>query len=132
LGEVLLEPHRSYYKELKPVLPLLKGIAHITGGGIIGNVSRILPKGLAIDIETKRWTVPPIFRMLQEKGNVETREMFRVFNMGIGMVLVCAPEKAAKLAKALPDARVIGRVARPRGRVRAIIDGTGYRSDKVR
>lgn len=132
LGEVLLEPHRSYYKELKPVLPLLKGIAHITGGGIIGNVSRILPKGLAVDIETRLWTVPPIFKMLQEKGNVETREMFRVFNMGIGMVLVCDPGKAAKLTKALPDARIIGRVLRPRGRVRAVIDGSGYRSDKVR
>ncbi len=132
LGEVLLEPHRSYYQALKPVLPLLKGIAHITGGGIIGNVSRILPRGLAVDIETARWTVPPIFQMLQEKGNVETREMFRVFNMGLGMVLICAPEKAARLTKTLSGAQAIGRVVRPRGRVRAVIDGTGYRSDKVR
>jgi len=132
LGEVLLEPHRSYYRELKPVLASIKGIAHITGGGIIGNVSRILPKGLAIDIDTSQWTIPPIFKMIQEKGNVETREMFRVFNMGIGMVLVCAPGKAARLVKTLAEARIIGKVVRPRGRVRAIIDGTGYRSDKVR
>jgi phosphoribosylformylglycinamidine cyclo-ligase len=132
LGEVLLEPHRSYYSDLKPVLPNLKGIAHITGGGIIGNISRILPKGLAIDIETKRWSIPPIFTMIQERGNVETREMFRVFNMGLGMILVCAPEKAARLLKALPEASNIGKVVRPRGRVRAIIDGIGYRSDKVR
>jgi phosphoribosylformylglycinamidine cyclo-ligase len=132
LGEVLLEPHRSYYKELKPVLPSLKGIAHITGGGIIGNVSRILPKGLAVNIETSRWTVPPIFTLIQKQGNVETREMFRVFNMGVGMVLVCAPGKAARLTKALPEARIIGDIVRPRGRVRAVIDGIGYRSDKVR
>jgi phosphoribosylformylglycinamidine cyclo-ligase len=132
LGEVLLVPHRSYYSELKPVLPNLKGIAHITGGGIIGNISRILPKGLAIDIETKRWPIPPIFTMIRERGNVETREMFRVFNMGLGMILVCAPEKAGRLLKALPEASNIGKVVRPRGRVRAIIDGIGYRSDKVR
>lgn len=132
LGEVLLEPHRSYYRELKPVMPLLKGIAHITGGGIIGNVSRILPKGLAIDVESGCWTVPPVFELIQGRGNVETREMYRVFNMGLGMVLVCAAGKAGQLTKALPGAREIGRVVRPKGRVRAIIDGVGYRSDKVR
>jgi phosphoribosylformylglycinamidine cyclo-ligase len=132
LGEVLLEPHRSYYEDLKPVLPSLKGIAHITGGGIIGNVSRILPKGLAVNIETKNWALPPIFSIIRERGNVETREMFRVFNMGIGMILVCSPKQATGLKKALPEARTIGDVVRPRGRVRAIIDGIGYRSDKVR
>jgi phosphoribosylformylglycinamidine cyclo-ligase len=132
LGDVLLEPHRSYYKEVKPILTSLKGIAHITGGGIIGNVSRILPKGMAIDVETGKWNIQPIFKLIQEKGNVETREMFRVFNMGLGMVLVCAPEKAARVVKAVSGASVIGEVVRPRGRVRAIIDGVGYRSDKVK
>ena len=68
LGEALLEPHRSYYRDLKPVLPWLKGVAHITGGGIIGNVSRILPKGLAVQVESRRWTVPPIFELIQERG----------------------------------------------------------------
>lgn len=132
LGEALLEPHRSYYPELVPVLPILKGIAHVTGAGIIGNVSRILPKGLAIEIATGSWDIPPIFHLIQQRGNVETREMFRVFNMGIGMVLVCSPEHERRLVRALPDAKVIGKVTRPRGRVRAIIDGVGYRSDKVR
>ncbi len=132
LGEVLLEPHRSYYPELVPVMPVLKGIAHVTGAGIIGNVSRILPKGLAIDITTGSWDVPAVFRLIQQRGNVETREMFRVFNMGIGMILVCSHEHEGKLVRALPGAKVIGKVARPRGRVRAIIDGVGYRSDKVR
>ncbi len=132
LGDVLLEPHRSYYREVRPVLSYLKGIAHITGGGIIGNVARILPPGLAVDIATSEWTVPPIFRLIQEKGNVETREMFRVFNMGIGMILVCAPEKVARVVRAIPGASVIGSIVRPRGRVRAVIDGIGYRSDKIK
>ncbi len=132
LGEALLEPHRSYYHELVGVLSMLKGIAHVTGAGIIGNISRILPKGLAIQITTDSWDIPPIFHLIQERGNVETREMFRVFNMGIGMVLVCSPEHERRLVRALPDARAIGKVVRPRGRVRAIIDGVGYRSDKVR
>jgi phosphoribosylformylglycinamidine cyclo-ligase len=132
LGDVLLEPHRSYYKEVKPILPSLKGIAHITGGGIIGNVSRILPKGLAIDIETGKWNIQPVFKLVQKKGNVETREMFRVFNMGLGMVLVCPPEKASRVVKAVSGSSVIGEVVRPRGRVRCIIDGVGYRSDKVK
>jgi phosphoribosylformylglycinamidine cyclo-ligase len=132
LGEALMEPHRSYYRELKPVLPLLKGIAHITGGGIIGNVARILPKGLAIQVESKNWAVLPIFELIRDRGNVESREMYRVFNMGLGMVLVCAPEKASRLIKALPEARVIGEVVKQKGIARAIIDGRGYRSDKVK
>jgi phosphoribosylformylglycinamidine cyclo-ligase len=132
LGAVLLEPHRSYYRDLEPVLTLVKGAAHITGGGIIGNVARILPKGLAIDIESGRWGRLPIFDLIQERGNVTTREMYRVFNMGLGMILVCAPGQSSRLRKAMPDATEIGRVVRPRGRVRAIIDGVGYRSDKVR
>jgi phosphoribosylformylglycinamidine cyclo-ligase len=131
LGEALLEPHRSYYKDLKPVLPMLKGIAHITGAGIIGNVARILPRGLAIDVKSDSWGVPPIFRLIQERGNVETREMYRVFNMGIGMIIVCSPENEARLKRRIPNSKVIGKVVKPRGRVRAIIDGVGYRSDKV-
>jgi len=132
LGETLLEPHRSYYRDLKPVLPLLKGIAHITGAGIIGNVTRILPKGLAANIKSRRWDVPPIFEMIQRRGNVETREMYRVFNMGLGMMLVCSPDKVGRLTKTLRDARVIGEVVPQKGAGRVVIDGKGYRSDKVR
>jgi phosphoribosylformylglycinamidine cyclo-ligase len=132
LGEALLEPHRCYYQQLKPVLTQLKGMAHITGGGVIGNVSRILPKGMAAQLHSQNWTTPPIFQLIQKRGNVERREMYRVFNMGLGMVLVCSPEKVARLAKALPEARIIGEVVPQKGRARVIIDGTGYRSDKVR
>ncbi len=132
LGEALLEPHRCYYPQLKPVLTRLKGIAHITGGGVIGNVSRILPRGQAAQIHSQNWTVPPIFQLIQKRGNVERREMYRVFNMGLGMVLVCSPEQVTRLAKALPEARIIGEVVPQKGRARVIIDGVGYRSDKVR
>jgi phosphoribosylformylglycinamidine cyclo-ligase len=132
LGEALLEPHRGYYRQLKPVLPWLKGIAHITGGGVIGNVSRILPKSMAARLDSRKWTVPPIFQLIQKRGNVERREMYRVFNMGLGMVLVCSPEKVSRLTKALPEARIIGEVVPQKGRARVIVDGVGYRSDKVR
>jgi phosphoribosylformylglycinamidine cyclo-ligase len=132
LGEALLEPHRGYYRQLKPVLTQLKGIAHITGGGVIGNVSRILPKGMAAQLDSRKWTASPIFRLLQKRGNVERREMYRVFNMGLGMVLACPPEKFTRLTKALPEARIIGEVVPQKGQARVIIDGVGYRSDKVR
>lgn len=131
LGEALLAPHRSYYREIKRTLPLLKGIAHITGGGIIGNLSRILPKGLAARLNSEDWTTPPIFHLIQKKGNIETREMYRVFNMGVGMMLVCSPDKVNQLIKALPEARLIGEVVPQKGKARVIIDGRGYRSDKV-
>jgi len=131
LGEALLEPHLCYYRQLKPVLPSLKGMAHITGSGVIGNVSRILPRGLAAKLDSGKWAVPPIFQLIQKRGNVERREMYRVFNMGLGMVLVCTPEKVNRLAGALPEAQIIGEVIPQKGRPRVIIDGTGYRSDKV-
>jgi phosphoribosylformylglycinamidine cyclo-ligase len=107
-------------------------MAHITGGGVIGNVSRILPRGMAAQLHSQNWTVPPIFQLIQKQGNVERREMYRVFNMGLGMVLVCSPEKVIRLTKALPEARIIGEVVPQKGRARVIIDSTGYRSDKVR
>jgi phosphoribosylformylglycinamidine cyclo-ligase len=132
LGEEMLEPHRSYYQQVKPILPLLKGIAHITGGGVIGNIPRILPRGMAVNIDTKKWVIPSIFELLQERGNIDTREMYRVFNMGLGMILVCAPEQANKLGKKISGARIIGEVVRQKSLAKVIIDGVGYRSDKVR
>jgi len=110
VGEELLEPHRCYYRPLKPLLAQLKGMAHITGGGLVDNVPRVLPEGLAARFDSSRWAVPEIFRLIQEKGNVARAEMFRVFNMGIGMVLICAPERAAGIQQALPESRLIGEV----------------------
>jgi len=112
LGEVLLEPHRCYYPELKPVLPMVKGLAHITGGGFEGNIPRILPQGLAVQLDKDAWQIPPIFKLIQERGKIKEAEMYQVFNMGIGMVIICSSDKSmfAKLAGNLPEAKKIGKV----------------------
>jgi len=110
LGDELLEPHRCYYSELKPVLPMVKGLAHITGGGFEGNIPRILPQGLAVQINKDAWQVPHIFRLIQERGRVEDAEMYQVFNMGIGMVIFCSQQQAAELTAALPETQKIGKV----------------------
>jgi phosphoribosylformylglycinamidine cyclo-ligase len=80
LGEVLLEPHRCYYSELKTVLPMVKGLAHITGGGFEGNIPRILPQGLAVHLNKDAWQVPPIFRLIQERGKIKEAEMYQVLS----------------------------------------------------
>ena len=121
LGEALLEPHRCYYHQLKPLLPLIKGMAHITGGGLIGNVPRILPQGMAAQFRSQAWAMPPIFRLIQQRGNVTRDEMYRVFNMGIGMVVICSPDNAEQMTKALPEAKVIGEVVKQVGKARVVI-----------
>jgi len=121
LGEELLEPHRCYYHQLKPSLPLVKGIAHITGGGLMDNVPRVLPQGLAARFNSQAWTIPPIFRLIQQRGNVAWGEMYRVFNMGIGMVVICSPEVVDRLREQLPEAKVIGEVMKQVGEARVII-----------
>ncbi|HEV3240711.1 MAG TPA: phosphoribosylformylglycinamidine cyclo-ligase [Casimicrobiaceae bacterium] len=118
LGEVLLEPTRIY---VKPVLSLLgalevKGMAHITGGGLVENAHRMFPQGLAAHIDTSRWPRPPIFDWLQRTGNIATAEMHRVFNCGIGLILIVAASAAeaaiAMLSAQGETAYVIGRVER--------------------
>ena len=121
LGKELLEPHRCYYNQLKPLLPLIKGMAHITGGGLIGNVPRVLPRGLAAQFRSQSWTVPPIFHLIQQQGNVAQGEMYRVFNMGVGMVIICSPDDAGELIRAMPEAKVIGEVVKQAGKTRVII-----------
>ena len=103
LADVMLEPTRIY---VRPVLKLLKGIAvkglaHITGGGLVENVPRVLPAGLAARIERAAWRLPPLFRWLQAEGNIADAELYRVFNCGIGMVAVVAPADAARALKIL-------------------------------
>ncbi|NQT30971.1 MAG: phosphoribosylformylglycinamidine cyclo-ligase [Deltaproteobacteria bacterium] len=122
LGEALLEPHRSYYNQLKPLLPLIKGLAHITGGGLIGNVPRVLPEGLAARFDSQTWSVPPIFNLIQKRGNVDRDEMYHVFNMGIGMVVICSTGNVDHFIKMLPEARVIGEVIKQKKEERVIID----------
>ncbi len=122
LGQVLLAPHRCYYRELKPLLPLIKGLAHITGGGLVGNMPRVLPEGVAARFDSKLWEIPPVFQLIRKRGNVDSDEMYRVFNMGIGMVLVCSPDNAEQIIKELPEAKIIGEVAKPTGEARVIIN----------
>ena len=95
-GDVLLEPTRIY---TKTILPLIKknigitGIAHITGGGLIRNIKRVLPEGCWAEVSASNWRLPPVFKRLQEIGNVELEEMYKVFNMGIGMVIIVRPNE---------------------------------------
>ena len=110
LGEALLVPHPSYYRAVKPAFKSVKAMAHITGGGLVENVPRILPPGLSARLDTSTWEVPPIFSFLQEEGGVAADEMFRVFNMGLGMVLVCESSRAAEVLSLAPGARVVGEV----------------------
>jgi phosphoribosylformylglycinamidine cyclo-ligase len=122
LGEELLEPHRCYYNQLKPLLPFVKGMAHITGGGLIENVPRVLPDGVAARLDSRTWTVPPIFWLIQQRGNVDRKEMYRVFNMGIGMVVICSSEDAKKVTEALPEAKVVGEVVKQSDETRIVIE----------
>jgi len=110
LGEELLQVHRCYYPQLKPALPLIKGIAHITGGGFTGNIPRVLPQDVAAHLHKDSWDIPPIFKLIQEKGAMEEAEMYRVFNMGIGMTIVCSPQQVAQIVTILPQAKVIGEI----------------------
>jgi phosphoribosylformylglycinamidine cyclo-ligase len=120
LGEALLAPHRCYYRDLKPLVGALReaplrGIAHITGGGIPGNVPRILPEALGARIDRAAWETPPLFRLIQQRGNVDEEEMYRTFNMGIGIVLAVAPEDVEAVRAKLPEAMVLGEVVRGAG-----------------
>jgi phosphoribosylformylglycinamidine cyclo-ligase len=96
-GEALLQPHVSYLRSLEVLIDrgVIKGLAHITGGGLTDNIPRILPEGTAVKIEPGSWPVLPIFELFRRLGNVSDSEMFRTFNMGIGMVIVCSPANAA-------------------------------------
>ncbi len=114
LGEELLVRHRCYYPLLEPVFPLVKGLSHITGGGLPGKMQAILPVDSAAEFQLGSWKVLPIFSLIQEEGRIEDSEMYRVFNMGLGMVAVCDEESVATIQDAVPDALVVGQVV-PRG-----------------
>ena len=103
VGEALLAPHRSYLRAIRPLLDasLVKGMAHITGGGITENLPRVLPGGCAAEIDTRAWTAPPVFTFLQSHGHIATDEMFRVFNMGIGLIVICSGQNADRTVATL-------------------------------
>jgi phosphoribosylformylglycinamidine cyclo-ligase len=113
LGEVLLEPHRSYLDELGRIR--WKGAAHITGGGILGNLPRCLPDGLGAQLARKGWEVPPIFELVRKRGRVADDEMYGTFNMGLGMILVVDPSDVPS------GTTVVGEVVRHSGPDRVVI-----------
>jgi phosphoribosylformylglycinamidine cyclo-ligase len=121
LAEALLEPTRIYVKPLLALMQSIavKGLAHITGGGLVDNVPRVLPSGCDALIRKSNWPQPPLFAWLQREGNVEEAEMFRVFNCGIGMVVVVAPEQAeaaiGQLTAAGEQVFRIGEIVRAQG-----------------
>ena len=105
LGDVLLTPTKIYVKTLKPLFKagVVKGVAHITGGGFIENIPRMIPDGLAADITLGSWPVLPIFDVLERAGDIDHKEMYNIFNMGIGMVLAVSAERADETLALLKD-----------------------------
>lgn len=114
LAEHFLTPTQIYCSLILSLMENfeIKGMAHITGGGLLDNVPRMFPQGLGAEIKTESWAIPEIFNWLQEHGDVERNEMFRTFNMGIGYVLITSPEVAAELSDRFPT---IGRVVHGKG-----------------
>jgi phosphoribosylformylglycinamidine cyclo-ligase/phosphoribosylamine--glycine ligase/phosphoribosylformylglycinamidine cyclo-ligase len=113
LADALLAPHRQYLTIVGPLLAQpttpVKALAHLTGGGFIDNLPRVMPEGLGVDIDPQGWPVPPVFTFLQAQGAVDPVEMYRVFNMGIGLVLIVAADRVAEAQAALPiDSYCIG------------------------
>jgi phosphoribosylformylglycinamidine cyclo-ligase len=118
IGEALLVPHRSYLDTIRPLLPsgAVKGMAHITGGGITDNLPRVLPSGTHAQVDRAAWRVPRLFTWLQQAGSVPDDDMLRTFNMGIGLILAVSAEDADWVLKDLraageSEAAVIGRIA---------------------
>ena len=106
VGDALLASHRSYLSLVRPLLERqsVRGLAHITGGGITENLPRVLPEGCAAEIDLQAWDVPALFRLLQERGQIAREEMFRAFNMGIGLVIVCAARETERVINMLARA----------------------------
>jgi len=103
LADALLAPHRSYFNALYPHLDKVKALAHLTGGGFIENIPRVLPENLSAVINLNSWQVPPLWKLIQEKGNISTEEMYRVFNMGIGMVAIVDKSDATDFQSSISE-----------------------------
>ena len=123
LADVLLTPHRSYRDDVATAIETggVRGMAHITGGGLAGNVSRIIPPGLMARIDVTTWSVPPVFAYVAEVGHVAIDECFRAFNMGIGFVVVIPPSHRSEVL-AIPGAIEIGSVEAARGGERVVLE----------
>jgi phosphoribosylformylglycinamidine cyclo-ligase len=120
VGQELLRVHKNYQALLAKVPGgLIKGLVHITGGGLIDNLPRILPTNCDAVIDTKSWKPPAIFQILQQNGNVDREEMYQVFNMGIGMVVIVTPHNAMKVM-AILRAKRIGQIERGTSKTRLL------------
>jgi phosphoribosylformylglycinamidine cyclo-ligase len=108
VADVLLAEHRSYLPALKPVLDRVHAMAHITGGGLLENLDRALPPSMDAEIDVSSWKIPDVFRVLQDAGSVEPAEMYRTFNMGVGMVVICAPSDVKSVLSAASAAGLAG------------------------
>ncbi len=117
LGDELLKPHRSYLNEVQALLEgnIVRGLAHITGGGFSGNLSRVLPEGCGAELEASSWQPPPIFELIQDLGNVASDEMYRVFNMGIGFLIVLRPGDVETAKETVPELIQVGQILRGTG-----------------
>ena len=113
LGQALLAPHPSYYPPVARLLPELKAIAHITGGGIPGNLPRVLPESVSVELSWGAWPVPPIFGVLQDLGGISDDEMLRVFNMGLGLIFIAGAglDPRPECPSAIEVGRVVPRQA---------------------
>jgi phosphoribosylformylglycinamidine cyclo-ligase len=112
VGEALMRTHRSYLPQIGPLLDRgwIKGMAHITGGGLTENVPRMFPEGRRFSLDRQSWTIPPLFQWLQRAGQLDDAEMFRAFNMGVGLVIATSPADAPALLAALTGSWVLGQV----------------------
>jgi phosphoribosylformylglycinamidine cyclo-ligase len=121
LGQELLRVHKNYQPLIAKLPPgMIRGLAHITGGGLVDNVPRVLPENCDALIETKSWGVPPIFAFLEQQGRIDRTEMYQVFNMGIGMVAIVSENDSAKADRIL-KAKRIGTIVKGRRKTRLLL-----------
>ena len=123
LGEALVEPHRSYLpyvRQLRQVVPI-KGLVHITGGGYEDNIPRILPDGVGAVVDRNSWEVPALFRLIEGEGEIDHDEMYRVFNMGIGMIVIVPATSVDQVLETVQEARVIGKAVLYEGEERVVL-----------
>ena len=115
LGEELLTPTRIYVKDVLPIMPLVKSIAHITGGGFFENIPRAIPEGLSAKIDTQAVKVPAIFDVIMKTGNISRDEMYHVFNMGAGMMIIAGRENADEILRSVNGSVIAGEIVKSEG-----------------
>ena len=120
IGDALMAPHRSFQQAMTPLLEadLIRAAAHVTGGGIAGNLPRVLPDGLGAEVDPASWTRPPVFDLLQSVGEIDELEMRQVFNLGVGMILVVSADEVAEAQRRCPE---------PTWLIGHVVEGNGVR-----